>query len=274
MARWIAVGVVLCLTLGAMGQAEPAGPQEESGPSPLSSSDTSTPLKLLPPETSTAEQLEQQGDQLRAHKQFLDAVDSYQAAIGKKPSAILYNKLGMTYVHLQRFADAKKAINRSIKLDRDYSGAYNNLASTFYIQHKYSQAIRIYRKALSLAPNNASYHANLGAAYLAKKKVPEATSEFIEAVRLDPDVLERSSASGISAQVRTSPEARAQFSYLMAKTYAKGGDTQRSLVYLRKAMEEGYKDISKVYQDQEFAGLRETPEFKQLMSQKVEAIPQ
>lgn len=274
MGRITVILVVICfMAAGALGQAAPTTPQDNSSLS-VAPADPQAPVKLLPLDTSTAEDLERQGDQLRSTKQFLDAVDSYQAAIGKKPSAVLYNKLGMTYVHLQRFADAQKAMNRSIKMDKNYAGAYNNLASVHYFQRKHNKAIRLYRKAIELAPNNASYHCNLGAALMAKKKIEEAAHEFMTAVQLDPEVLERSSIAGYSAQVRTSPEERAQFSYLMAKTYAKSGDAQRSLVYLRKAMEEGYKGISKVYEDSEFASLRETPQFKELMAQKVEAIPQ
>ena len=41
----------------------------------------------------------------------------------------------------------------------------------------------------------------------------------------------------------------------VAKLYAKMGFSDRSLEYLRKAMEEGYKDFKNVYKDTEFADL-------------------
>jgi hypothetical protein len=60
----------------------------------------------------------------------------------------------------------------------------------------------------------------------------------------------------------------------MAKLFAQSGDPASALVHLRKALEEGYKNINNVYKDQEFAGMRTDPRFKDLMAQKPEAIPQ
>ena len=51
------------------------------------------------------------------------------------------------------------------------------------------------------------------------------------------------------------------------------GFSDRSLEYLRKAMEEGYKDIGNVYQDSEFAKLRKDDRFTALMAQPPPAIP-
>ena len=85
----------------------------------------------------------------------------------------------------------------------------------------------------------------------------------------DPD---RVSRIGVMAQ-SSSPEDRAAFSFMVAKVYAQAGDFDRSLEYLRKAMEEGYKDIRKVYTDSEFATLRTDKRFEELMSQKPQPIP-
>lgn len=278
MGRLVAIGLLLFMVMGALGQGSQLTPQTTPPAVPSASADEQTvpppPAKLLNPETATAPQLERQGDELRAQKLLLDAVDSYQAAIRKKPTAVLYDKRGMTYVLLQRIPDARRDFERAIKMDKKYAVAYNNLGSAYYIIGKFSKAISLYRKAISIDSSVASFHCNLGSAYLRRKKIPDAVKSFTEAVRLDPTVLERSSVSGVSSQVKPSPEDHAHFDYLMAKTFAGTGDAQRSLQYLRKAMEEGYKDINDVYKDQEFASLRATEEFKQLMTQKIEAIRQ
>jgi hypothetical protein len=72
----------------------------------------------------------------------------------------------------------------------------------------------------------------------------------------------------------SSPDDRAKFSYVVAKLFAKQGNTDRSLEYLRRAMEEGYKGIDQVYKDDEFAGLRKDPRFTQLMASRPPAIPE
>jgi hypothetical protein len=59
---------------------------------------------------------------------------------------------------------------------------------------------------------------------------------------------------------------------MVAKMYAQAGDLDHSFEYLRKAMEEGYKNIKRVYTDSEFATLREDKRFTELMAQKPQAI--
>jgi hypothetical protein len=69
-----------------------------------------------------------------------------------------------------------------------------------------------------------------------------------------------------------SPEDRARYEYVVAKLYAKMGVADRSLHYLRKAIEDGYKDIKNVYKDNEFSALRKDPRFTELMAAKTLAI--
>jgi hypothetical protein len=54
--------------------------------------------------------------------------------------------------------------------------------------------------------------------------------------------------------------------------FAKTGVNDRSLHYLKKAMEDGYKDIKNVYKDDEFAALRKDPRFAELMAAKTTSI--
>jgi len=50
------------------------------------------------------------------------------------------------------------------------------------------------------------------------------------------------------------------------------GFSDRSLEYLRKAMEDGYKDMKNVYKDAEFAELRKDKRFTELMASKPVAL--
>ena len=91
-------------------------------------------------------------------------------------------------------------------------------------------------------------------------------------MELDPDIFERTSHGGVLAQL-PSPEDQARYDYVLAKLYARTGVPDRSLHYLKKAMEEGYKNIKDVYKDNEFSTLRKDPRFAELMAAKTTAIP-
>ncbi len=227
-----------------------------------------------PSSTATAADLEQRGDALRSDKFYLDALDYYHAALAKEPkSARLYNKIGINELQMAKFKEARKDFERSIKCDRQFADAYNNLGVIYYLQKKYKKAIKQYENALKLRQDSGSYYSNLGAAYFSKKDYVKASFAYSQALQLDPDIFERTSHNGVLAQM-SSPADRARFYYVLAKLYAKSGITDRSLQYLRRAMEEGYKGIDDVYKDSEFAGLRKDPRFTELMAARPVAIPE
>jgi hypothetical protein len=52
----------------------------------------------------------------------------------------------------------------------------------------------------------------------------------------------------------------------MATLYATEGRNELALQYLRKALEEGFKERKKLNEEPAFAALRELPEFKELLT--------
>lgn len=245
-----------------------ASDQLQVGPPPIRRAEP-------PAGSSTAEELEKRGDELRAQKAYLDAVDYYQAALARRPPnpSSLYNKIGITNLLTQRYKDARKYFDRAIKSDKKYADAYNNLGVIYYLEKKNAKAIRQYQKAIALRQDFGSYYSNLGAAYFAEKQFDQATTAYSQALQIDPDIFERTSHNGVAAQM-SSPEDRARFDYVLAKLFAKSGNADRSLQYLRKAMEEGYKGIEDVYKDTEFTELRKDPRFNELMTARPPAIPE
>jgi len=225
------------------------------------------------PEATVAD-LEARGDQLHAQKLYLDALDYYRAALAKEPnSARLLNKMGIAELMMQRNHEAKKAFERSIKANQQSADAHNNLGVVYYEEKHYGPAIKEYRRAIALDDSSASFFSNLGAAQFSRKEFDQAAASYQHALELDPDVFERTSRAGVQAQL-PSPEDRARYDYTVAKLYAKMGFPDRSLEYLRKAMEEGYKDFKNVYKDTEFAELRKDKRFAELVATKVPALPE
>jgi tetratricopeptide (TPR) repeat protein len=219
------------------------------------------------------EELERRGDELRMDKNWLDAVDYYQAALKGAPgSASLFRKIGICQLQMQRYKEARKSFERAIRVDRKDAISYNNLGVVYYELRNYNAAIKHYQKAISIDDSAASYYNNMGAAYFGKKQFDKGDQSYSKAMELDPDIFEHTSRGGVQAQL-PSPEDQARYDYVLAKLYAKTGDQERSLHYLKKAMEEGYKDIKNVYKDNEFSTLRKDPRFAELMATKTLAIP-
>jgi len=225
-----------------------------------------------PAPDATAASLEFRAEQLRASKLYLDALDYYHAALAKEPhSASLLNRIGITELMMQRYREAKKSFDQSIKVDRKFADAYNNLGVVFYEERKYGAAIKQYRRAIALDGASASFFSNLGAALFSKKEFEPAVEAYEHAVQLDPDVFERTSRGGVQAQL-PSPGDRARYDFTVAKLYAKMGYSDRSLEYLKKALEAGYKDMNSVYKAAEFAELRKDKRFVELMAAKPAAL--
>ena len=251
----------------ALGQMQMSGTQSE-----IQEVKPVAPVQQVSLTQATAQQLEERGDLLRDQKNYLDAIDYYEAALKKEHTALLENKIGMTYLSMGNLDKAEKSLKRSIKSDKKYAEAYNNLGVVFYLKKKYGSAEKNYKKALALR-ESASFHSNLGTVYMERKKYEEGMAEYAKAYQLDPSVFERSSRNGVSARMQ-SPEDRARFFFVMAKLYASNGDLDKSLEYLKKSLEDGYPDIDKVYKDAEFATLRKDQRFTALMAQRPAAIPQ
>ena len=79
-------------------------------------------------------------------------------------------------------------------------------------------------------------------------------------------MFERHSSFGTLLQERTITEL-ALFHLYLAKSYAKAGSQERAIIYLRKALEEGVKDRAKIPDIPEFAAIKNTEAFQQLLAE-------
>ncbi len=266
-----APGTPVSLAQAPAGNQQPEPQSVPANPDPAAVTVEAPRQPLPPPPGASAHDLEKAGDELRSKKAFSDAIDYYRAAMKQADSAELHNKTGIAYLQLLQLKVAEKEFNHAIKMDRNYAEALNNLGVIFYIRKKYPKAISEYEKALKLNDSAASFHSNLGMAYFEKKEFDKATAEFMRALELDPQIFERQALGGIAARM-ASPEDRARYTYTMARIYARQGIFDRSLEYLKKAVEEGYAHINDVYKDEVFAELRKDPRFAVVMA-KTQPLP-
>jgi tetratricopeptide (TPR) repeat protein len=256
--------IIVLFTAAAFAQENPLVPPEKRAEisKPLSTPENRAEVTkpVLTPET--------RGDIFMARKMYREAVDTFREGSPKDP--VLKNKIGIAYHQMMQLDNARKSYEQALKLKPTYVEAMNNLGTIYYTKKSYRRAIGWYNKALKAAPQeskSASIYMNLGTAYFARKQYERATVAYQTAMQIDPDVFERHGNVGVILEER-SVEEKAKYHFYLAKLYAKGGRNELALQYLRKSLEEGFKEKKKIAEEADFAALRELPEFKELLAKE------
>ena len=204
---------------------------------------------------------EQRGDIFMARKMYREAIETYREA---PETAALINKIGIGYHQLTDLSRAAMCYQQAIKMDPKFTQAINNLGTIYYSRRSYRRAIGQYKKVLRITPESASTLANLGSAYFARKQYELASENYQKALALDPGVFEHHGGVGPIVRDQTVGD-RPMFFYYLARSYAKAGMKDQALNYIRKSIEEGFKERKKFIDDPEFAGLQKDPEFQKIM---------
>jgi tetratricopeptide (TPR) repeat protein len=212
---------------------------------------------------------ELRGDIYAARKRYFDAIDMYTQL---PPSASLENKIGIAFHQMSQPELAKKHYERAIKLNHNFPEALNNLGAVYYGQHSYSKAVQFFRRSLKASGPVASVYANLGSAYFDRRDYRQASQYFERALALDPDVLEHRENGFATRILSRTVEQTALFHLYLAKMYAKAGEDERAITYLRKALEEGLKDRKKLPDIPEFSKLRTSALFTDLLKQNPQPL--
>ena len=265
MTRFIlsAIFFALCLFPSSLrAQDSPPGSQGPSQEGPASSNAALSPR----------EKDELQARIFMAKKQYPDAIGVYARLSQEYPREAAYqNYLGIAQLQEGKLDEARKSFDRAIKINRRFSDAYNNLGATYYAEKQYKKAITQYQRSLSLKPNVASVYTNIGYAYFAQKQLPKAMEAFHKALEIDPKVFEETGRAGSILSYRSVAD-RGLFNYMLAKDYAQNGDAPNCLLYLRRAADEGYKEVGKARTDPAFAKVIDDPDVKALLD-KVAPLP-
>jgi tetratricopeptide (TPR) repeat protein len=228
-------------------------------------------ISVGPPPMSPKDMQEERAKVQIAEKRYEAAIQSYQDLLKEQPkNALFMNMIGIAYLDLGNYVQAKKYFLRASKADKKYSSAVNNLGMVYYHQRDFRRAIREYQRAEQIEPNQAGTHANLGFAYYNTNKFTEAALEFQKAIEIDPHIFERNDRVGTIVQDRSVIN-HGLFFFTMAKVYAQKGDATHCAEYLRKSLDEGYKDIGKATTDPAFKDVINDPVVQAVMVRVVPA---
>jgi tetratricopeptide (TPR) repeat protein len=93
---------------------------------------------------------------------------------------------GIVLLALGRLDEARRALQRALRLDRDSAEAHNVLGNVLQRLGERDASLASYGRALALRPRYAEAHNNLGSALRALGRLDEAESELHRAVELRP----------------------------------------------------------------------------------------
>lgn len=218
---------------------------------------------------------EQMADLYMARKDYREASQLYKRLADQNPQNPVYlNKLGIALHQQAALGPALKYYERAVKADPTYADAQNNIGTIWYQRKKYGKAIKAYKRAIEIRDDMPVLYSNLAYAYFSDKKYEDAIASFRQALTIDPQFFERgSSKSGSVLQDRTVGD-RGRFYFLLAKSYAEAGNIERCLIYLRKAKDEGYKELNAVKSDPSFAAVLKDPGIQEVLTPKPVDAPQ
>jgi tetratricopeptide (TPR) repeat protein len=268
MKRYLAIPcgtfLAFCFLIPALAQVTP----DTSQPPPRSSSVSSVSSTAPQANSLSSEELARL---YLVKKQYREAEEIFhQLTLQQPKNAVYWNELGITFHSQSELVAALKCYQKSSRLDSHYADALNNMGTIWYERKKYGKAIRSYRKAISIREDFAPFYLNLGYAYFGQKQYDESIGAFRKALQIDPQAFELNRArSGTVIQDRSLSSERGRFYFLLAKSFAEAGDIDRCIIYLKKARDEGYKDMNSMKTDPSFAAVMKNPDVQEVLTPKV-----
>src|ERR1700693_2256447 len=265
-----AVVLLLALSVSSAGQTFVETPGAPVAPrvaqSPTQSPAESSVIVVKPELTD-----EQLADLYMARKDFREAAFSYKRLADQHPQNPVYlNKLGIALHQQAALGAALKYYERASKVDPSYADAQNNIGTIWYQRKKYGRAIKAYQRAINIRSDMAVLYSNLAYACFGDKKYVQAISSFRQALALDPQLFEHNSSRSASMLQDRSVGDRVRFYFLLAKSFAEAGNLERCLIYLRKAKDEGYKELNTAKSDPAFAAVMKDPAIQEVFATKPE----
>lgn len=245
----------------ALALAASASAQQNAGISRLSAQQSTS----FSPASASPDAQMTQASVYMLHKQYAEAALIYREMLKKAPNdASLWNYLGIAYHQQSMLGEALKCYEKASKYDKANGDSWNNIGTVYYQEKKYPKAIRAYKKAIDVDTNNAVFYSNIGMAYLDHKQFPEAMTAFQEALQIDPGVFDHTGRSGTVLQDRSVSD-HGLFYFLLAKSFASRGNTERCAYYLKKARDENYADIAKAKTDPVFSRMLLDPKVRDIL---------
>lgn len=142
--------------------------------------------KPAPPPTIMADTHIAAGKMLEKQGDLTGAIAQYERAIAASPrAATAYNRLGIVYQKLGRFADAENIFRQGAGADSTSAALLNNLGYCYQAQRRLPEAEQAYRDALVRSQDFQRARMNLAVVLAQLGRLEESVIEFSQVVAAD-----------------------------------------------------------------------------------------
>ena len=126
------------------------------------------------------------GKRLAASGDHQGAVQAYQQSINSDPNfARTYVELGMSYLNLEKYAEAEGAFKQATAIDDD-SCARCGLGMVYHRQGRENEAVKTLKKGISLNPTDTCPYDQLGRMHYDLGQYAESIEAFRQEIKLQP----------------------------------------------------------------------------------------
>ncbi|HEX5412727.1 MAG TPA: tetratricopeptide repeat protein [Terriglobia bacterium] len=148
------------------------------------------------------------------------AVEAYRKAVSINPNrADCYYNYGVLMFNLRKLPDAEQAMRKALQINPFYPEAHDNLGYLLAMNGQLDEALDEYSKAVQERPDFRLARFHIGQILVNQGKYPQAIQEF--------------------QKILTPTDASTPgYLYALGATYARAGDRQKALLYMRKARDE------------------------------------
>ena len=182
--------------------------------------------------------------------------------------------------YLGRMEECLQTIDRYVEETPDFFGGYATRGFFKRCNNDLVGAIEDFSMAIALKPEIAYLYTKRGEAYMLQGNEEAAKGDYLKVIELDT-VPNRESTAMYAYQVLGELDKAREFMlrlidedpdyegnyYDAACLYARMGDKEKALEYLRQAFEHGYRDFAHIAVDYDMDNLREMEEFKALIEE-------
>lgn len=198
------------------------------------------------------------------NKDYALARQEFSLALNLNPkSTRVLNLIGLTYFREQDYDLAELHFQRAVKIDPSFSLGYLNLGGVYAMKQFYARAREYYEKTISLSPGLVAAYYSLGAVCFQLGDDQAALNYLSTGLELEPDFLEKHPDSLAGVPMKGASLAELYFSF--ARLYAGRQDLERTLDYLNRARQAGFRDWKRIEQTPEFEKIKDNPAIREFL---------